>query len=101
MRVILALAILGGALPLAAEAATNRFEAGFAVAPPDGAAVSSELGWKCAGGACVAFGPMSYPAPRICARLASEMGRLTQFSVNGTAFAPEALEKCNARAKLS
>ncbi len=56
--------------------------------------------WKCADGTCTAKAGTSRPAI-VCATAARKIGKINAFTANGTAFAAEDLEKCNANAKKS
>jgi hypothetical protein len=54
--------------------------------------------WKCSGDACSAKSASSRPEI-VCASAARKIGRISAFTANGTTFAPDQLEKCNAKAK--
>ena len=86
-------------LPFAAAAQPNR---GYSAVPATAPAVDTILTrstlWKCSGERCA--------TPRaegshltMCQLAAAQLGPLTAFTANGTAFAPEQLAKCNIRAK--
>jgi uncharacterized low-complexity protein len=54
--------------------------------------------WKCDDTVCVANKAPDRDAT-VCAMVAQRAGTLTEFSVNGAAFDPAALEKCNGSAR--
>ncbi len=86
-------------LPFAAAAQTPRgYVAVPAIAPAAASFIARETLWKCAGTACVASKP-SGSNLTMCQLAAQRLGALTEFTANGTSFAPEQLTKCNARAK--
>lgn len=54
--------------------------------------------WKCDDTVCTAGKAPDRDAV-VCAMIAQRVGPLAAFTVNGTAFADDALEKCNGGAK--
>jgi len=61
--------------------------------------VVKDVMWTCNdAGRCSGSESNSRPAI-VCASLARKVGTLRSFSAAGSAFAADALEKCNARAK--
>jgi uncharacterized low-complexity protein len=54
--------------------------------------------WKCSEATCTA-GKAAERDATLCTMVAQRVGELSAFTVNGTAFTGEALEKCNAAAK--
>ncbi len=86
-------------LPFAAAAQPARgYSATPATAPAVDSLVIRSMLWKCGGATCVAGNPAGSPLAA-CQLAAQKLGPLTAFVANGTAFATEQLEKCNARAK--
>ncbi len=86
----------GGAAPGLASPAQYRAEP--AAAPASERVVVRDLVWKCGPAGCVTVQRGSRPAVD-CSALAREIGTLRSFAVAGEPLAPEALEKCNARAR--
>ncbi|URW75923.1 hypothetical protein M9980_01445 [Sphingomonas donggukensis] len=54
--------------------------------------------WKCADGVCAANKAGERDSV-LCELVVQRVGKLESFSAGGAAFAPEALDKCNARAR--
>ncbi len=85
-------------LPFAAAAqGAGGYSATPAAAPTVERLMTRTTLWKCAGASCT--------APRTagshlaaCQRVRQQLGPLVAFTANGTAFAPEQLEKCNGKA---
>ena len=82
-----------------ALAAGPHFQAEPAATPAETRFALRDTLWRCGDAGCAAAESSSRPAI-VCAVLAREVGQLRSFSVKGEALSPEALEKCNARAKL-
>ena len=87
-------ALFIAALLAAAPAAAGSYSATTA-APADGRIVARDIAWSCAGTACRGKTAESRPMV-ICQGLAKRAGRLAAFTVDGRAFAPAELDKCNA-----
>ena len=60
--------------------------------------VARDIVWTCGAAACQGATDDSRPAV-ICQSLAKHAGRIESFTVDGRAFGPADLEKCNAAAK--
>ena len=60
--------------------------------------VARDIVWNCAAAACQGVTGESRPAV-LCQSLAKHAGRIESFAVDGRAFAPAELDKCNAAAK--
>lgn len=86
----------GGAAPGLASPAQYRAEP--AAAPASARVIVRDLVWKCGPAGCVTVQRGSRPAVD-CSALAREVGALRSFAVDGSPLAPDALEKCNARAR--
>ena len=85
--------------PTAGFAQTSRYySATAATAPGQASIVTRSTVWRCADTGCSAPKASSRDAI-MCELLAKEVGQLTAFSANGTAFDAEALAKCNTRAR--
>jgi hypothetical protein len=63
-----------------------------------GSKIANDVLWRCGTEGCTALNASSRPAI-VCAQAARTVGKLTSFSVKGTAFDAEALAKCNAKAR--
>ena len=94
IRMLVAASALLAAPALAAPA----FQAQPQTAPTETKFVVRDTIWTCGNSGCAAAASASRPAV-VCALLAREAGTLTSFSVKGEALAPDALAKCNERAK--
>jgi hypothetical protein len=93
-RLILTLA----AFAIAAPAAAAPYSARPANDPTGGRIVTRDIAWTYANGALTGRSDESRPAV-ICQGLAKRVGRLDRFEVDGRAFGPSELAKCNAFAK--
>lgn len=85
------------ALGAHAQTPTGYYTATPAAQPKKTAFLTRETQWKWVDGAYVA---KKSPERDIvlCSMVAQRAGKLTSFTVNGTAVSAEVLEKCNARA---
>ena len=99
---ILSIAAAVAAASLSTAGAYAQAPGGYYVATPAAkptktSFLTRETQWKWADGAFVA---KKSPERDIilCSLVAQRAGKLTAFTVNGTAMAADALEKCNARA---
>lgn len=96
-------ATLLSALLLAPVPAMAQAPAGYYVAVPEAAADKPELmtrdtPWQLRNGAYTAQRAPERDAV-LCALVARSAGKLSSFTVAGKAYEPDALAKCNARAK--
>lgn len=99
MRIAALLIAAALALPFAAAAQPNRgYSAVPATAPAAATILTRSTLWKCTADRCA--------TPRtegshlaMCQLAAAQLGPLTAFTANGTAFAPDQLARCNGRAK--
>jgi hypothetical protein len=80
----------------AAPAAAATYSATTAV-PVSGRFITSDITWNCGAAACQGATDESRPVV-LCESLARRAGRIDSFIVDGRAFAPAELEKCNASA---
>src|SRR4051794_24168856 len=60
--------------------------------------IARDISWACGNDACQGATAESRPAV-ICESLARRAGKLDSFLVDGRAFTPSELDKCNASAK--
>lgn len=99
MKILTLLTAAALTLPFAAAAQPARgVIATAATAPTIGTLMTRTTQWKCAGNSCVApRAEGSYLT--LCQLAAQQLGTLTAFTANGTAFAPEQLARCNLRAR--
>ena len=81
----------------AAPAAAATYTATPAV-PASGRFITRDITWNCGAAACQGATDESRPVV-LCESLAKRAGRIDSFIVDGRAFAPAELEKCNASAK--
>ncbi|PXA97084.1 hypothetical protein DMC47_15660 [Nostoc sp. 3335mG] len=97
MLALLSIAALS--LPVATMAQPAR---GYSVVPATAPSVASIMTrdtlWKCGGDRCTAARAEGSHLTT-CQLAAAQLGTLTAFTANGTAFAPDQLAKCNLRAK--
>jgi hypothetical protein len=81
-----------------AQQPTGYYAATPVAAPAKDTLITSGTLWKCTDGVCVAN-----KAPLrdviMCQMVAQNVGKLTSFTVAGTALEADALAKCNSRAK--
>lgn len=94
LRPILA---LGAILLSTAPAAAADYSARLA-APTNGTIIARDISWDCFGATCQGSTEDSRPAV-LCQSLAKRAGRLDAFAVDGRAFAPADLERCNGSAR--
>jgi hypothetical protein len=69
-----------------------------AAAPSEASYVTRSTIWSCNGGVCTAQRAADRPQ-FVCERIAKTVGKLQSFTVAGEALDPQALDKCNAKAK--
>ncbi|HEY6661332.1 MAG TPA: hypothetical protein VIZ66_00255 [Sphingomicrobium sp.] len=90
---------LSAALLAAAPAAAATYSAKPAV-PTSARFVARDIIWACGPAACQGTTDESRPAV-LCQALAKRAGRIDSFLVDGRAFSPAQLDKCNTAAKAS
>jgi hypothetical protein len=88
--------LLGLALAAAPAAAAN-YSATLTI-PTIGRYVTRDISWNCGPAACHGATDESRP-PVLCQSLAKRAGRVESFLVDGRAFTPAELDRCNALAK--
>jgi hypothetical protein len=88
---ILALAVAS------APAAAATYSATLA-SPASGHLIARDIVWSCGAAACQGATQESRPAV-LCQSLAKRAGRVEAFLVDGRAFTPSELDRCNASAK--
>src|SRR5690349_3603233 len=81
----------------AAPAAAANYSATLAK-PTTGRFIARDISWSCGPAACHGATEESRPAV-LCQSLAKRAGRVESFLVDGRAFAPAELDRCNASAK--
>ena len=83
--------------PAPAQAAEGAYYRAELTAPAaTGHTLAGGLVWKCADTACAAPKGTSRPAI-VCARLAKEVGNVSNFTAGGKALAAEDLARCNGK----
>ena len=93
-RALLALsALVLGSTPLAASTYSAQ-----PAAPASERIIARNIIWHCSPAACRGATEESRPTV-LCQGLARRAGRLESFAVNGRAFGPAELERCNAAAR--
>jgi hypothetical protein len=88
--------LLGLALA-AAPAGAATYSATLAN-PTTGRFIARDISWNCGPAACQGATEESRPAV-LCQSLAKRAGRIASFLVDGRAFTPAELDRCNASAK--
>lgn len=78
--------------------ASDFYAATPKAAPAKTSFVTRSTIWKCANGTCTAAKASSREAI-MCELVAREVGELSEFRANGTAFDADALAKCNTKAR--
>ncbi|HEV8408708.1 MAG TPA: hypothetical protein VGQ34_12325 [Sphingomicrobium sp.] len=66
--------------------------------PATGRFITRDIVWNCGAAACQGASEESRPVV-LCESLAKRAGRIDRFIVDGRAFGPAELERCNASAK--
>ena len=94
LRPIFALSAIAFA---AAPAAAATYSATLAV-PVSQRIIARDILWNCGAAACQGATQESRPAV-LCQSLAKRAGRVESFLVDGRAFSPAELDRCNASAK--
>ena len=83
---------------LHAQQPATYYAATPATAPTEASYVTRNTIWSCNGGVCTAQKAADRPQ-FVCERIAKSVGKLDAFSVAGEALDPQALAKCNDKAK--
>ena len=86
-----------GALLMAGPAAAATYSATLDV-PTSDRFIARDIVWTCSPAACQGATEESRPAV-LCQSLAKRAGRVGSFLVDGRAFSPAELDRCNASAK--
>jgi hypothetical protein len=92
------LALLLAAALVGSPAMAGTYAAKPAVAPNQGKIIAREVSWTCGPEACRVTTEESRPLV-LCQGLAKRAGRLDSFVVDGRAFGPAELAKCNDASK--
>ena len=85
---------------VAVPAGAATYSARPAAPTSDARIITRDIAWRCGPAACQGATEESRPAV-ICQSLAKRAGRIESFIVNGRAFAPAELDKCNTAARVS
>jgi hypothetical protein len=88
---------LFGLLFAAMPAAAANYSASL-VSPATGRFIARDITWNCGAAACQGATNESRPVV-LCQSLAKRAGRIENFLVDGRAFTPAELGRCNASAK--
>jgi hypothetical protein len=94
-----ALFMISATLLAAAPAAAATYSA-KPVIPTSERFIARDITWACGPDACQGFTQESRPAV-LCQSLAKRAGRIESFVVDGRAFGPAELDKCNTAAKAA
>jgi len=86
------------ALVLAAAPAGAASYSARLAAPASQRIIAQDISWSCGPDACQGATPESRPIV-LCEGLAKRAGKVDSFVVDGRAFTPAELDKCNAGAK--
>jgi hypothetical protein len=89
--------LLLGLIVTAAPTAAANYSATL-VAPSPGKFIARDIIWNCGADACQGATAESRPVV-LCQSLAKHAGRIENFLVDGRAFTPAELDRCNASAK--
>ena len=89
--------LLVGLAIASAPAIAANYSATLAT-PASGRFIARDISWNCGAAACQGATSESRPVV-LCQSLAKQVGRVESFLVDGRAFAPNELERCNASAK--
>lgn len=90
-------AFLFGLVLAAAPAVAANYSATL-TKPATGRFIARDISWNCGPAACQGATEESRPAV-LCQSLAKRAGRVETFLVDGRAFTPSELDRCNASAK--
>ena len=88
--------LVGMAVAAAPAVASNYFAT--LASPTNGRLIARDISWNCGAAACQGATEESRPAV-LCQSLAKRAGHVDSFLVDGRAFTPAELERCNASAK--
>ena len=88
---------LSAVLFVAGPAAAANYSATMAT-PMDGRVIARDISWHCGAAACQGSTEESRPIV-LCEALAKRAGRVESFLVDGRAFTPAELDRCNASAR--
>ena len=88
---------LVGILIAATPATASSYSATLAI-PATGRFIARDITWNCGAAACQGATDESRPLV-LCQSLAKRSGRVESFLVDGRAFTPAELDRCNASAK--
>ena len=88
---------LTATLVAAAPAAATSYAATLAT-PLTARVIAPDISWRCGTAACQGSTQESRPIV-LCESLARRVGRVERFLVDGRAFTPAELERCNASIK--
>jgi hypothetical protein len=83
---------------LAASPALAATYSAKPASPASGRIIARDISWACGPAACQGSSEESRPAV-LCQSLAKRAGKLDSFIVDGRAFTPAELDKCNTVAK--
>ena len=86
-----------GSVLLSAPVAAANYSATL-TKPATGRFIARDISWNCGPAACQGATDESRPAV-LCQSLAKRAGRVETFLVDGRAFTPSELDRCNAAAK--
>ena len=89
--------ILFGLVLTAAPAAAANYSATL-FTPSSGKFIARDITWNCGAAACQGSTAESRPVV-LCQSLAKQAGRVENFIVDGRAFTPAELDRCNSAAK--
>jgi hypothetical protein len=92
------LALGVSAIFFAAGSATAATYSAKLAVPSAGRVIARDIVWNCGPAACQGATEESRPVV-LCQSLAKRAGRIDSFLVDGRAFSPAELERCNASAK--
>ena len=91
------LLVLTAAFAAAAPAGAATYSAKPAI-PTSERIIARDISWQCGPAACQGSTAESRPVV-LCQGLAKKAGRIESFLVDGRAFSPAELDRCNASAK--
>jgi hypothetical protein len=86
------------ALGIASVPAAAATYSATLASPASGRLIARDIVWSCGAAACQGATDESRPAV-LCQSLAKRAGRVESFLVDGRAFTPSELERCNASAR--
>ena len=90
--------LLGLAIASAPAAAAAANYSATLAAPASGRFIARDITWNCGAAACQGATDESRPVV-LCQSLAKKVGRIETFLVDGRAFTPTELGRCNASAR--